>query len=223
MRRKHSIPIAIGSAIILLLLGTMVLLGFGNSGLFLNRNRVNPSGTGNPFGNMGGGQRIMGSGGSNNLSQTFTPLELQHLAQNVAKGATVHGNTVHYISPHAEIIAVGAPPGRPGMFWQVDGKVNPTIIVPEKSQITLVFADGDPGQNHGWELTTAAPPYPRMAMMTGAVASPGAFIMTVAPPSGSTWHGATITFAAPDPGTYYYICPVSGHAQQGMWGRFIVS
>lgn len=224
MRRKHSILIvAIGSAIILLVLGTIILLGFGNSGLFLNRNRVNPSGTGNSFGDMGGGQGMMGSGSSNNSSQTFTPQELQQLAQNVAKGTTVNGNTVRYIGPHAEIVAVGAPPGRPGMFWQVDGKVNPTIIVPAKSQITLVFADGDPGQHHGWELTTAAPPYPRMAMMTAAVVSPGAFIMPVAPPSGSTWHGATITFAAPSPGTYYYICPVPGHAQQGMWGRFIVS
>jgi rusticyanin len=223
MRRKHLILIFIGSVAILLVLGTMVLLGFGNSGLFLNRNRVNPSGTGNSFGNMGGGQGMMGSGGSKNASQTFTPQELQQLAQNVVKGAMVNGNTVHYITPHAEIVALGAPPGRPGMFWEVDGKINPTIVVAAKSEITLVFADGDPGQHHGFELTTAAPPYARMAMMTGAVASPGAFIIPVEPPSGNTWHGRTITFTAPSPGTYYYICPVPGHAQQGMWGRFIVS
>lgn len=31
-----------------------------------------------------------------------------------------------------------------------------------------------------------------------------------------------VTFVADTPGTYYYICTVSGHAQQGMQGMFIV-
>ncbi len=34
--------------------------------------------------------------------------------------------------------------------------------------------DADPGHPHGFEVTTAAPPYPRMAMTAGAVAAPGA-------------------------------------------------
>ncbi len=110
------------------------------------------------------------------------------------KGATVSGNTVHYNGLRPEVVALGAPPGRPGMFWEVDGKVNPTIVVAAKSEITLVFADGDPGQHHGFELTTAAPPYARMAMRTGTVASPGAFIRPVAPPSGNTWRRGTISF-----------------------------
>jgi len=29
-------------------------------------------------------------------------------------------------------------------------------------------------------------------------------------------------FKADRPGVYYYICPVAGHAQLGMWGGFIV-
>ncbi|MHB1087594.1 MAG: sulfocyanin-like copper-binding protein [Acidimicrobiales bacterium] len=28
-----------------------------------------------------------------------------------------------------------------------------------------------------------------------------------------------LTLAA---GTYYYLCPVPGHAQQGMYGKFVV-
>ncbi len=223
MRRKHLILITIGSVASLLVLGTMALLVFGNSGWFLNRSGVNPSGTGHSFGSMGAGQGMMGSGSSNNAGQTFTPQELQQLGLTVAKGATVIGNTLHYNGLRPEVVALGAPPGRPGMFWEVGGKINPTIVVAPKSEITLVFADGDPGQHHGFELTTAAPPYARMAMMSGSVASPGAFIMPVEPPSGNTWHGETITFTAPSPGTYYYICPVPGHAQQGMWGRFVVS
>lgn len=202
MRRTQLILITIGSIASLLVLGTMAFLVLGNSGWFLNRSGVNPSVTAHSFGSMGAGQGMMGSG-SSNTSETFTPQELQQLRLRVVKGATVTGNTVRYNGLRPEVVALGAPPGRPGMFWEVDGKINPTIVVAPKSEITLVFADGDPGHHHGFELTTAAPPYARMAMMAGSVASPGAFIMPVEPPSGNTWHGRTITFAAPSPGTNY--------------------
>ena len=56
----------------------------------------------------------------------------------------------------------------------------------------------------------------------GGVAANGAFIMPVPAPQGSLWYAATIGFTAPSPGTYYIICPVPGHAQQGMWAKFIV-
>jgi rusticyanin len=108
------------------------------------------------------------------------------------------------------------------MYWQLDGIDGPIVSVPAGSKITVNFADGDPGHPHGFELTTAAPPYPRMAMMVGHIAAVGAFIMPVPAPNGNLWYAATINFKAPSPGTYYIICPVPGHAQQGMWAKFIV-
>jgi nitrite reductase (NO-forming) len=36
-------------------------------------------------------------------------------------------------------------------------------------------------------------------------------------------HAGTLTFTATTPGTYQYLCPVPGHAQQGMTGTFNVS
>ncbi len=35
-------------------------------------------------------------------------------------------------------------------------------------------------------------------------------------------HTATLTFTAITPGIYQYLCPVPGHAQEGMAGAFIV-
>ncbi len=61
MRRKHLILITIGSVATLPVLATMAVLVIGNSGWFLNRSGVNPSGTGDSFGSMGGGQGMMGS------------------------------------------------------------------------------------------------------------------------------------------------------------------
>jgi nitrite reductase (NO-forming) len=36
-------------------------------------------------------------------------------------------------------------------------------------------------------------------------------------------HAGTLSFTAGAPGTYRYLCPVPGHAQEGMAGTFIVS
>ena len=35
-------------------------------------------------------------------------------------------------------------------------------------------------------------------------------------------YGRTLKFVAPPVGTYHYLCPVPGHAQQGMWGTLVV-
>lgn len=133
-------------------------------------------------------------------------------------------NQIRYHTAAVLLVVVGAPPGRPGMFWQVDGTlVNPTVVVPAGSRITVEFANGDPGQRHGFELTTGTPPFPRMAMRDGTVAAPGAFIMPLPPPSGSRWYAGRVSFTAPRPGTYHYICPVPGHAERGMWGTLVVA
>lgn len=36
-------------------------------------------------------------------------------------------------------------------------------------------------------------------------------------------HIATLTFTATTPGSYRYLCPVPGHARNGMTGTFIVT
>jgi uncharacterized cupredoxin-like copper-binding protein len=36
-------------------------------------------------------------------------------------------------------------------------------------------------------------------------------------------HAATVSFTAATLGTYHYLCPVPGHARNGMTGTFAVS
>lgn len=172
-------------------------------------------------GMMGGGAEIPGG----TKGGLIPGSRMEALAARAAQGARISGSTVTYSGARVALVALGAPGSRPGMFWQidgVDGPDGPTVSVPDASTITVEFADGDPGHPHGFELTTAAPPYPRMAMMAGRIAAPGAFIMPLPAPQRNLWYAASTTFRAPAPGTYYFICPVPGHAQQGMWGRLIV-
>ena len=178
-----------------------------------------PQGSGGMDGMMGPGD--MGQAAS---PQVTSARAVRGQIEAATHGAHVTSSArkITYLTKQVSLVMVGAPPGRPGMYWQADGLVNPTILVPAKSTITVHFADGDPGTHHGWELTATPPPYPRMAMMEAWPVVPGGFAMPVPPPAGSTWYGRTLKFVAPPAGTYHYLCPVPGHAQQGMWGTLVV-
>lgn len=187
----------------------------------INSPSAQPIGPGmmrSPGGMMGGGSDVPG-GASGGL---VTAKRMQSLATAAVSSVSRRGSTLTCFTRQVTLVALGAPGNRPGMFWQIDGVDGPTVSIPAGATITVEFADGDPGHAHGLELTTAAPPYPRMAMMDGYIAASGAFIMPVPPPQGDLWYSATTRFAAPAPGTYYIICPVPGHAKQGMWARFVV-
>jgi rusticyanin len=190
------------------------------------------SGDGGMMGNGGGAMGAAGGmmGGGSDIARgapggLVPASRMQTLAAQAARSATRSGQTLSYHTKQVTLVALGAPGNRPGMYWQIDGidgPHGPTVSVPAGATVTVDFADGDPGHPHGFELTTAAPPYNRMAMMEGNIAVTGGFIMPVPPPKGNLWYAATISFKAPSPGTYHIICPVPGHAQQGMWATFVV-
>ena len=174
------------------------------------------------MGGMMGGGSVIARGAPGGLVPASRMLDL---AARVARQTTRRGTTITYRSANVTLVALAAPGNRPGMYWQldgIDGPDGPTVSVPARASISIDFADGDPGHAHGLELTTAGPPYSRMAMMQGSIASPGAFIMPVPPPEGNLWYATTVTFRAPQPGAYHLICPVPGHAKLGMWATFVV-
>jgi rusticyanin len=171
-----------------------------------------------------GGMMSPGGMGAATSAQITSATAVRQQLVGATRDAQVSSSAgkIIYRTKQVSLVMVGAPPGRPGMYWQADGLVDPTILVPRGSTITVHFADGDPNTHHGWELTATPPPYPRMAMMEAWPVVPGAFAMPVPPPSGRTWYGRTLKFWAPPAGTYHYLCPVPGHAERGMWGTLIV-
>ena len=60
-------------------------------------------------------------------------------------------------------------------------------------------------------------------MLTARPAFAGSALWFLGNPTSAGMHAGTLSFTASTPGTYRYLCPVPGHAQDGMTGTFIVT
>ncbi|WP_298139779.1 hypothetical protein [Acidiferrobacter sp.] len=126
------------------------------------------------------------------------------------------------------ITMIANAPHHPDMSFETGGLTNPTVCVTQGAHVTLEFSNMDygPGMAHGLVITSAKPPYPlRISRHLPAVL---ARINALAPRSNARLNAAryaeaTVHFVAGRAGTYYYICPIPGHALAfHMYGRFIV-
>lgn len=169
---------------------------------------------------------MMGIGfGQSNGSTLVTKADLDTLVRQGKLGATINSgaNTVVYRGASVSLVALASPHGKPNMTWEIDGLVNPTIVVHRGARITIRLVNTDWGFMHGFELTTTPPPYPFMAMMgiaTGLTLMPLPERTTRSLATARYYTDtATLTLGV---GTYYYLCQVPGHAHQGMYGRLVV-
>ena len=186
------------------------------------------SGSAVAMGRVGsGGSGIMGSGTAAAAWATWTPAEVQSAVRASKRGVTIDRatNTITYHERHDLLVPLAAPAALhlKGMQWEIDGLINPTVVVPSGAQVTVDLVNADQGYLHGFEVTTARPPFGEMAMMQGSVAFPGGLILPIPPESrGAAPHAQTV-FTATAAGTCSYICPVPGHAAMGMAGTLRVS
>lgn len=128
-------------------------------------------------------------------------------------------DTVTYVGLSPTIVALASPHGQPNMTWEIDGLVNPTVVVRPGARITVDLVNTDWGYMHGLEITTTPPPYPYMATMGIANHT---LLMPLPPRTSKDLAAAQYSMrvgaVSLTPGTYYYLCPVPGHAQSGMYG-----
>lgn len=175
------------------------------------------------MGDVGSGGGMMGAASG----PAWTPAHVATVVQQSKRGVTIDRatNTITYHSAHDLVVPLAAPAALhlPGMQWEIDGLINPTVVVPRGAQVTVDLVNADQGYLHGFEVTTATPPFQEMAMMQGAAAFPGAFVMPILPETSHGQYHRSTQFTAATTGTYYYICPVPGHAAHGMAGQFVVS
>ena len=179
----------------------------------------------------GCGGMMGGAGGAGMMShavgnpvQSVSPAVARTLSATEAASARVdrRTNTVTYQRGQVALVALASPDTGRDMTWTIDGLVNPTVVVPAGARVTVHVFNADGETVHGWELTTTPPPYADMAMMDVALARPAAFALPLSHATPQRWLGRTVQFTVARAGTYYYLCPVKGHAQQGMYGRLIV-
>ncbi len=185
-------------------------------------------------GRMGGGYGRMG-GGSGTASRmggrmnAYSSLDSSaSLNQQIAlgkQGAVIDQktNTITYSGGSINLVALASPHGKPNMTWEIDGLVNPTIIVPSSANVQVTLVNTDWGYMHGFEVTSTAPPYGIMAMM-----SVNSDFLLMPLPERTTKALATARYDTRSgqlhlsKGTYHYLCPMPGHANQGMYGTLKV-
>jgi rusticyanin len=147
------------------------------------------------------------------------------LGSQIPAGARVNGaaRTITFTTASVHLVAVASPAGGPDETFRIAGLVNPALIVPAGAQVSIQVINADPDTAHGLVITASQDTSSPMPMMTSRAAFPGSALWFLGNPTTAGMHTATLAFTATTPGTYRYLCPVPGHAQQGMTGTFTVS
>ena len=93
----------------------------------------------------------------------WTPAHVAKLVQQSEQGAIIDRttNTITYPSMQDLLVPLAAPAAlhSKGMQWEIDGLINPKVVVPQGAQITVDVVNADQGYMHGFEVTTARPPF----------------------------------------------------------------
>ena len=98
------------------------------------------------------------------------------------------------------------------------------LPVEHRTRVTVVAVNSDLDMYHTWTLSTNGPPYGSMPMMgSGGMMGSGSMMGTsmLGPASATGFWSQQFSFTA-SAGTYWYLCEVTGHASDGMYGGFVV-
>ncbi|MDA8391092.1 MAG: hypothetical protein M0Z76_10255 [Gammaproteobacteria bacterium] len=139
------------------------------------------------------------------------------------------GTAIGFYGRHIRIVVVANAPHHPDMTFEAGGLTNPTLSITAGAQVTVTLLNMDPGPGmaHGLVITTTPPPYP--VVVPDSPAADIARTRVLAPRTAARKQRARyatghVTFRITRPGTYYYLCPVPGHAKAfHMYGRLVVT
>src|SRR5215470_4054152 len=154
-----------------------------------------------------------------------SPATAAGLGTQVPAGAQVNraARTITFATTSVRLAAVASPAGGPDETFRIAGMVNPRIIVPAGSHVSIQLVNADQDTAHGLVVTAGGARSSWMPMMTGAPAFRDSALWFLGNPTAAGMHTGTFSFTAGAPGTYRYLCPVPGHAQKGMIGTFVVT
>ena len=134
----------------------------------------------------------------------------------VSQPVSAANGTLTYAGGSVRILVLMGPmtEGESMYSFVIDNFTNPTLVFPQGTRVTMVVANVDTDAYHGLTLTTLPPPYPYNAMPT--MMSSWGSTGDMPPSSSSGLATQQISFTVG--GEMYYLCPVPGHAQLGMYG-----
>ncbi|MHB8630985.1 MAG: sulfocyanin-like copper-binding protein [Candidatus Limnocylindria bacterium] len=169
------------------------------------------------------GQR-MGRALAGRVGQPISPADASTLGNATPDGATVDraANRITFDTATVRLAVLASPADGPDMTFRIAGLADPTIVVPRGAIVTVQLVNADSDTSHGWLLTAGQPEVRMMAMMDPA-AFRGAVARPLGDPTAAGLPSETVTFTAEAAGPYTYLCPVPGHAEQGMYGTLEVT
>lgn len=167
---------------------------------------------------------IMGSLFANAPGPRASAAQATTLGQAVPAGAVADRSTHRLTFSGTDVsFTVLASPSMPQEDFEIAGMANPTVVVAQGAHVTVQFINADTDMAHGLVITTGGgAASSRMPMMSAAPAFSGAALWFLGDATSAGMHEGTLRFTATAAGTHHYLCPVPGHAQEGMIGSFVV-
>ncbi len=167
--------------------------------------------------------RIMGSLFADAPGPRIDAADATRLGDAVPAGAEVDraADTLTFNSATVAF-PVLASPSMPTEDFQITSLADPTVSVPAGARVTIELLNADGDMAHGLVVTTSGAASEPMPMMSAVPAFAGASVWFLGDSTSAGMHEATITFTASTAGTYQYLCPMPGHAQERMVGTFVV-
>ena len=169
--------------------------------------------------------RFMGQLWASAPGPRVSPSQAAQSGSQIPAGAHVNAGarTITFTTAGVHLVAVASPAGGPDETFRIAGLANPAITVPAGAEVSIQVINADPDTAHGLVITASQDISSPMPMMTSQPAFAGSALWFLGSPTTAGMHAATLTFTATAPGTYHCLCPVPGHARNGMTGTFTVS
>jgi rusticyanin len=169
--------------------------------------------------------KFMGRLWANAPGPRVSATEAASLGDRVPAGAHVNRATraITFTTTNVRMVALASPADGPDETFRIAGLVNPRIIVPAGSHVSIDMINADHDTAHGLVITASGATSSWMPMMSAYPAFGRSALWFLGNPTSAGMHAWTLRFTATTPGTYHYLCPVPGHAHKGMAGLFTVT
>lgn len=169
--------------------------------------------------------KIMGALFANAPGTRVNPAQAARLGRQIPVGATVSSarHRITFSATSVRLVVLASPAGGPDETFRIAGMVDPVVVVKAGARVSIQVINADPDTAHGLVITASGAGSSWMPMLTASPAFTGSAAWFLGNPTSAGMHAATLSFTASTPGTYRYLCPVPGHAQEGMTGTFTVS
>jgi rusticyanin len=169
--------------------------------------------------------KVMGALFANAPGTRVDPAQAARLGRQIPAGATVSSarHRITFSGTSVRFVVLASPAGGPDETFRIAGMVDPVVVVRAGARVSIQVVNADPDTAQGLVVTASGARSSWMPMLTASPAFTGSAVWFLGNPTSAGMHAATLSFTASRPGTYRYLCPVPGHAQEGMTGTFTVT